>query len=139
MPLRHFLYQQAHGGSVSSGTALQAGRSRIPFPMVSSEFFWPWGRLFPMRQRRKCVKPYHLSTAWKSGSPKLKEPSRPAQELFYLYHIVHNTIFPRLNIKVRLTSVRTHLIVFNPLKTKRRLLYLKTQFVPRSKHFSSRL
>ena len=27
----------------------------------------------------------------------------------------------------------------NPLKTKRMLLYLKTQFVPRSKHFSSRL
>ena len=27
----------------------------------------------------------------------------------------------------------------NPLKTKRRLLYLNTQFVPRSKHFSSRL
>ena len=29
--------------------------------------------------------------------------------------------------------------VFNPLNMKRRLLYLKTQFVPRSKHFSSRL
>ena len=28
---------------------------------------------------------------------------------------------------------------FNPLITKRRLLYLKTQSVPRSKHFSSRL
>jgi len=28
---------------------------------------------------------------------------------------------------------------FNPLKTKRRLLYLKTQSVPRCKHFSSRL
>ena len=28
---------------------------------------------------------------------------------------------------------------FNPLNTKRRLLYLKTQLVPRSKHFSSRL
>ena len=28
---------------------------------------------------------------------------------------------------------------FNPLKTKRKQLYLKTQFVPRSKHFSSRL
>ena len=27
----------------------------------------------------------------------------------------------------------------NPLKTKRRPLYLKTQFAPRSKHFSSRL
>ena len=31
------------------------------------------------------------------------------------------------------------LAVFNPLKTKRRLLYLKIQFVPRSKHFSYRL
>jgi hypothetical protein len=28
---------------------------------------------------------------------------------------------------------------FNPLNTKRRPLYLKTQFVPRSKHFSSLL
>jgi hypothetical protein len=28
---------------------------------------------------------------------------------------------------------------FSPLNTKRRPLYLKTQFVPRSKHFSSRL
>ena len=27
----------------------------------------------------------------------------------------------------------------NPLNTKRRMFYLKTQFVPRSKHFSSRL
>ena len=27
--------------------------------------------------------------------------------------------------------------IFNPLKTKRRLLYLKTQFVPSSKHFIS--
>jgi hypothetical protein len=31
------------------------------------------------------------------------------------------------------------LLGFNPLKTKRRLLYLKTQFLPRSKRFSSRL
>jgi len=30
-------------------------------------------------------------------------------------------------------------ICFNPLKTKHRTLYLKTQSVPRSKHFSSRL
>jgi len=30
-------------------------------------------------------------------------------------------------------------IEFNPLKTKRRLLYLETQAVPRCKHFSSRL
>jgi len=29
--------------------------------------------------------------------------------------------------------------MFNPLKTKRRPLYLKAQSVPRCKHFSSRL
>jgi hypothetical protein len=29
--------------------------------------------------------------------------------------------------------------IFNPLKTKRELFYLKIQFVPRSKHFSSGL
>jgi len=29
--------------------------------------------------------------------------------------------------------------IFNPLKTKLRLVYLKTQSVPRCKHFSSRL
>ena len=29
--------------------------------------------------------------------------------------------------------------MLNPLKTKRRLLYLKTQSVPHCKHFSSRL
>ena len=30
-------------------------------------------------------------------------------------------------------------VTINHLQTKRRLLYLKTQFVPLSKHFSSRL
>jgi hypothetical protein len=44
----------ARGGVVGSGTALQAGTSRVRFPMVSLEFFidiivsvalWPWGRL----------------------------------------------------------------------------------------------
>ena len=33
----------------------------------------------------------------------------------------------------------SYVLYANPLKTKRRPLYLKTQFVPRSKHFSSRL
>jgi hypothetical protein len=32
-----------------------------------------------------------------------------------------------------------HEIQFSPLKTKHRLFYLKTQSVPRSKHFPSRL
>ena len=41
--------------------------------------------------------------------------------------VKHIQLFQRLNDCI------------NPLQTKRRLLYLKTQFVPRSKHFSSRL
>jgi hypothetical protein len=36
-------------------------------------------------------------------------------------------------------SEKTYFVAFNPLQTKRRLLYLKTQSVPRCKNFSSRL
>ena len=35
--------------------------------------------------------------------------------------------------------LRYRTVILKRLKTKRRPLYLKTQFVPRSKHFSSRL
>jgi len=34
---------------------------------------------------------------------------------------------------------RQNILSINPLQTKRGLLYLKTQFVPRSKHFPPRL
>jgi len=33
----------------------------------------------------------------------------------------------------------SEMCVVNPFQTKSRMLYLKTQFVPRCKHFSSRL
>jgi len=44
----------ARGGALGWGTALQVGRSRVRFPMVSMEFIidivlpaalWPWGWL----------------------------------------------------------------------------------------------
>ena len=42
-----------------------------------------------------------------------------------------------LRLNVNVVGLQTKLL--NPLKTKRTLLYLKTQSVPRCKHFSSRL
>jgi len=36
-------------------------------------------------------------------------------------------------------GARKEIVEINHLKTKRKLLYLKTEFVPRCKHFSSRL
>jgi hypothetical protein len=65
---------EARGGAFGSGTALQAGRSRVRFPMVSLDFFidinlpaaiWPSGRLnlqqkwvpgmFPGGKGGRCV------------------------------------------------------------------------------------
>jgi len=46
--------------------------------------------------------------------------------------------FSLTNVHVRSNTV-TRAPHINPLKTKRRLLYLKPQSVPRCKHFSSRL
>jgi hypothetical protein len=54
MELQRLLIYLGHaaGGAVGSGTALQAGRSRVRFPMVSMDCFigtilpaalWPWG------------------------------------------------------------------------------------------------
>ena len=37
--IRYQSYKGARGGLVGSGTALQPGRSRVRFPMVSLKFF----------------------------------------------------------------------------------------------------
>jgi len=58
----------------------------------------------------------------------------------------HEEILVKLNepnVSIVILFFWKNVILFsayiNPLNTKRRLLYLKTQFVPRCKHFSSRL
>ena len=44
-----------------------------------------------------------------------------------------------VDVKLLMHHVTSRLWKVNPLNMKRRLLYLKTHFVPSSKHFSSRL
>ena len=54
---------------------------------------------------------------------------------------IRNKILRNITSKLA-SNIRLLLLTnydLNPLNTKRRPLYLKTQFVPRSKHFSSRL
>jgi hypothetical protein len=46
--------------------------------------------------------------------------------------------YVKLEVLSSLSNNSNWYTCINPLNTKRRLLYLKTQFVPRSKYFSSR-
>jgi len=90
------------GGAVSWGTALQAGRSQVRFPMMSWEFFidiflqvalWPWCWLsllqkwvpekLPGGKGGRCVKvtilPPSCTVVMKSGNLNLLGPSGPLQ------------------------------------------------------------
>ena len=58
------------------------------------------------------------------------------KRLLEIYHNIARRI--PFNVIVNISTFYDKCLI-NPLNTKRRLLYLKTQFVPRSKHFSSRL
>jgi len=75
-------------------------------------------------------------------------PSPSSERPRYNFHSYHTKINHQLWFKNVLLCLRVlvHFLPFisaaqhlHPIKTKRRLLYLKTQFVPRSKQFSYRL
>jgi len=88
--------------------------------------------------RRPATGPYLEPNEWWSPSPQIQwdvyhvVPSAAvfATEILYVCLVA---LFA--NIKLKLLCCNK----INPLKKKRRLLYLKTQSVPRCKHFSSRL
>jgi len=92
----------ARGGAVGWATVLQAGRSRVRFPMVSLEFFIGI-ILSAVSKRNESQKyflgvkaacsygwqPYHLQvpTILKSGALKLLEPSGPVQVVALTWHL----------------------------------------------------
>ena len=52
----------------------------------------------------------------------------------YRAYVTH---YLKVSVIIFRRTTQVCLTLFNPLRTKRRPLYLKTQFVPRCKHFSS--
>jgi hypothetical protein len=62
--------------------------------------------------------------------------------IYNYLHVIHPSIRKgntNLNCSSEFVVVLLLQVSFNLLKTERRLLYLKTQFVPCCKHFSTRL
>ena len=65
----------------------------------------------------------------------MREPEPPPPPYYInLGHILGMEVTQHKLNKLKITEFNKDEYI-NPLKTKRRLLYLKTQFVPRSKHY----
>ena len=82
------------------------------------------------------------------GTWRIDTPVGPTQSTCVNVTVHPNAVSKKLGVKYELGDTRNgmsfgakfpHRNYFSPLKTWRRRLYLKTQFVPRSKHFSSLL
>ena len=78
------------------------------------------------------IRVYNFSLTLPGLLGRISPRQRPSASLSF---IKINPLTPELN----LSAQRQPAEIINPLKTKRRPLYLKSQFVPRSKHFSSLL
>jgi hypothetical protein len=119
--------------AVGWGTALQAGRSRVQFPMKSLEFFidlflqaalWPWGRLSLEQKWVSGLVPwgdkvggrvgltalpttFMCRLSWNSGSLKLSEPKGPVQACVGIaLPLPHNTP-PLASVLSRMNPVHT--------------------------------
>ena len=92
----------------------------------------------------KCSRFYSPCTRWTEFLLKLSSWSKSETHIWgvKIQHIMCKHLDVQINPRVPevLYCINSIIVVqFNPSKTNGRLLYLKTQFVPRSKHFSSRL
>jgi hypothetical protein len=95
---------------------------------ICSLFFHYANRKFPQMESHK-----HVICIWKISA--FRDDSR----LIFI-KLLCKTSVPTSQGTQILTILRVNrLVLLNPLQTKRRPLYLKTQSVPRCKHLSSRL
>ena len=88
----------------------------------------------PLFQRYKCWAVW----GWKCIRRILKTQSVPRSKLFHLGY-KNQSVYAVSGTVAVCSQINIKHININPLQTKRRQLYLKTQSVPRCKHFSSRL
>ena len=128
----------ARGGAVGWGTALQIGRSRVRFPMVSLEFLidiilpaalWPLGMTQPVTEMStrniscggksgRCGRPGNLTTfmcwlSWNLGTWTFRNPqdlSGPVIGLLYLFKLkmVTRTEYLEIKLKKKKTSSFNH-------------------------------
>jgi len=105
-------------------------------------------RVYYPSRRKRCFSSQRIQTgSWanlvsasvNAGSTlsDLKQPRSEADLLPPCNAEVKNLVTLCQRHPIRLHAVLTDILSFSHLKTKRRTLYLKTQFVPRSKHFTS--
>ena len=103
------------------------------------------GQLDPVHIPTSHFLEIHLNIILPStyGSPKWSLSLRfPHQKPMYASPLRHTRYMPRpshSSLFDHPNNTEWGVQIINPLKTKRRPLYLKTQSVPRCKHFSSRL
>jgi len=155
------LYLEARGSAVGWGTALQVGRSRVRFPMVSLEFFhWhnPSGRtmalgltqpLTEMSTRNiswggkggRCVRLTNLTTfmcrlSWNLGASNSWNPqglSRPVMGLLYLLTSISGHCSCIRNLRtLHAMATLTHLSrIPGPIKTNSMALTRKMDLLSR--------
>ena len=102
-----------------------------------------WQHTALTTDRYSCLRwdsnPPYQKASGHSPTAQTARPLGPANKLIVLRKIPACIGEEAPNINPNLQNTWLKSLCINPLNTKRRLFYLKTQFAPRSKHFSSRL